>query len=31
VHETIRKTPAMALGIADHVWTSRRVAGRLSR
>jgi hypothetical protein len=21
VHETIRQTPAMALGIADHVWT----------
>ena len=21
VHETIRMTPAMALGVADHIWT----------
>ena len=21
VHETIRVTPAMALGVADHIWT----------
>jgi hypothetical protein len=27
VHETIRKTPAMALGIADHVWTIGELMG----
>ena len=27
VHETIRKTPVMALGIADHVWTIGELMG----
>lgn len=25
VHETLRCTPAMALGVADHVWTIREL------
>ncbi len=27
VHETIRMTPAMALGVTDHIWTIGELVG----
>jgi len=29
VHQTLRVTPAMQAGIADHVWTVEEIAGLL--
>jgi hypothetical protein len=29
VHKTLGKTPAMAAGVADHVWTAIEIAGLL--
>ena len=29
VHQTLRVTPAMEAGIADHVWTLEEIAGLL--
>ena len=31
IHQTLRVTPAMAAGIADHVWTVEEIAGLLER
>ena len=31
VHQTLRVTPAMAAGIADHVWSVEEIAGLLER
>lgn len=30
VHKTLGKTPAMATGVADHVWTAFEIAPLLS-
>ncbi len=30
VHKTLGKTPAMAAGIADHVWSLEEIIGLLS-
>jgi len=29
VHQTLRVTPAMEAGLADHVWTLEKLVGRL--
>jgi hypothetical protein len=29
IHQTLRVTPAMATGIADHVWSLEQIAGLL--
>ena len=29
IHQTLRVTPAMEAGIADHVWTIEEIAGLL--
>ena len=31
VHETIRVTPAMALGVTDHIWTIGELIERASQ
>ena len=28
IHKTLRITPAMAVGISDHVWSYEEIAGR---
>jgi hypothetical protein len=29
VHQTLKTTPAVAAGVADHVWTTREIAALL--
>ncbi len=31
VHQTLKTTPAMAAGVADHVWTVEELAALLER
>jgi hypothetical protein len=31
VHQTLRVTPAMEVGVADHVWSVAEIAGLLER
>ena len=31
IHKTLRVTPAMAAGVADHVWTLQEIAGLAAR
>ncbi len=31
VHQTLRVTPAMEVGLADHVWTLEELVGVLER
>jgi hypothetical protein len=31
IHQTLRVTPAMEAGIADHIWTLEEVVGLLAK